>query len=79
MGFLERLGEFMGLLVTVKQDRQLVTSCWFGEQFLDLRELPVSLPGLGDFLGSGPECLEGLCLLVGMSLYVLLLFRREEH
>lgn len=79
MGFLQRLGEFLGMLVMVKQDRQLVTSCSFGEQFLDLRELQVSLPCRGDFPGSGPDCLEGLCLLVGASLYVFLLLRREEH
>lgn len=79
MGSLQRHGEFMGMLVTLKQDRQLVTSCSFGEQFLDLRELRVSLPCREDFPGSDPDCLEGLCLLVGTSLYVFLLLRREEH
>ena len=47
----------------MKPGRQLVTSCWPGEQFLELRERQASPPGLGSVLGSGPEALEGLCLL----------------
>lgn len=49
--------------VTVKPGGQLVTSCWPGEQFLELREHQASPPGLGGVLRSGPEALEGLCLL----------------